>query len=216
MSLYNKYDNWMRRKYGHRAVWLPGKLIKVGSILVKKDGGFVVVSDIESFGVNLNIVKLSDTLSYSCRSQGVRTYITQSNARVSNQSINVKAQAEIHVEFSKAQSYYLKTSQLLGSGLTNLLSISNTIISHGRWKHREYYLVYEIWEASDFTFLASHSSSSNVVLQGSGKEIIDFFNIGIGSNLVMTGQTDEILDLFGKKGPIAMKVTRIKRNGGLY
>ncbi|MEX0983384.1 MAG: hypothetical protein WDZ47_15025 [Bacteroidales bacterium] len=51
MNLARKQDRTLRRRYSFRVVWLPGTDIKIGDILILKDGALVSIGNIGNEGI---------------------------------------------------------------------------------------------------------------------------------------------------------------------
>ncbi|MDA3832843.1 MAG: hypothetical protein PF495_05550 [Spirochaetales bacterium] len=137
MNLARKYDRTLRRRYSFRAVWLPGTDIKIGDILILKDGALVSVGNIGNEGIPFEEEGVGDMApqpksiggwdSLNIKSTGVSKTLLQNGTKVTLDEIESSGEVELKISFNKENSYLLKTSKLTGKGMVSALGIASKI-----------------------------------------------------------------------------------------
>jgi len=216
MSLVRKYDKTLRRRAALRAVWLPGTEVRIGDIMLLKDGVLVSVGNLEDENIPYNVSSIGEAHSLSLQSKGVSQMLIQNGAKVSLSKLNTALDAELTISFQEENSYYLRTPSLSGVGMNMAMSIAREIAKLPDWDHSKNYLVHKIWRAEDFSFLGNMEGSSELTFKGNGEFIQNLISNGISSGLSKTGNKNMSLELMGKSGPVVMQVFRIKRNGDIF
>ena len=127
MNLARKYDRTLRRRYSFRAVWLPGTDIKIGDILIPKDGALVSVGNIGKDGIPFEEEVIADMDSLDIKSTGVAKTLLQNGTKVMLDELKTSGEVELKISFNKENSYFLKTSKLSGKGMVSALDMARKI-----------------------------------------------------------------------------------------
>lgn len=216
MSLPEKYDRRLKQSLGLRAVWLPGTEIGLGDILQHRDGVFQPIGNLSDFGVKFKEKVLGKRVSLSFQAKGVKWTLIQAGAHVDPAHVSAGATAEIKIEFKSKDTYFIRTPKLTGVGISNLISVGRSIKAKRDWRHRDYFVAWQVYRATEFAFLGSQGKKGMVRFSGDGKAIREFVNVGVGVNVTRVAASGVIIDIVGKGGPIGMRVRRIKKNGQLW
>ena len=236
MNLARKYDRTLRRRYSFRAVWLPGTDIKIGDILILKDGALVSVGNISNEGIPFEEEVIADMDTLNIKSTGVSKTLLQNGTKVVLDEIDTSGEVELNISFNKENSYFLKASKLSGKGMVSALGIASQIATLANWDFQRNYVVHQVYHAEDFVFLGSAAKDSSVTFKGSGEAVRNFISQGISAELTRTGSQSlsiEVTDKAGgvsppkcnegglrppkcNEGGVVMRVFRIKRNGEIY
>jgi hypothetical protein len=213
MSLPKAYNRHMMKALRARAVWMPGDNLTVGKVVQRAARGvFEPVAKLEDYGVNYSTSTYSDK-SLDLRSSGVTEKVFQFDVQVDQDQLDLEAEAKVVVEFKKEFEFALKTPTLKGTNLEGLAQIGQALAGAAHWKHDKHFLVYESYEAGQFTFLGTQSRASKIEVSGKGSGIISFLTAGASVGLKKSGKTE--VDLVGAGGPVAMNLVRITQNGEL-
>lgn len=217
MSLAKKYDRTLRRRYSFRAVWLPGTDIKIGDILILKDGALVSVGNIGNEGVPFGEEVIADVDTLDIKSTGVSKTLLQNNAKVALSEIDASEEAALSISFNKENSYFLKTSRLSGKGMVSARSIARRIAKLPNWDYQRNYVVHQVYHAEDFVFLSSQAKDSAVTFTGSAEAVRNFIEAGISAGLARTVSQSLSIEVTDKAGgAVVMRLFRVKRNGEIY
>jgi hypothetical protein len=218
MNLARKYDRTLQRRYSFRAVWLTGTDIKIGDILILKDGALVSVGNIGKEGISFEEEGIADMNSLDIKSTGVSKTLLQNGTKVELEEIKTSGDVELKISFDKENSYFLKTSQLSGKGMVSALSIARQIAKLANWNFQRNFVVHQVYLAEDFTFLGSSTDDDSVTYKGSAEAVRDFIEGGSSTELTRTGSQSlsiEVTDKAGE-GAVVMRLFRVKRNGEFY
>lgn len=217
MNLTRKYDRTLQRRYSFRAVWLPGTDIKIGDILILKDGALVSVGNIGNEGISFEEEVIADMDSLDIKSTGVSKTLLQNGTKVSLDEIETSGEVELKISFNKENSYLLKTSKLSGKGMVSALSIARQVTRLADWDFQRNYLVHQVYHAEDFTFLGSAAKDNSVAFKGSAEAIRNFIRRGSSADLSRAGSQNLSIELTDKVGgAVVMRLFRVKRNGEMY
>jgi hypothetical protein len=217
MNIARKYDKTLQRRYSLRAVWLPGTDIKIGDILILKDGALVSVGNIGNEGIPFEeeVVAAMDTL--DIKSAGVSKTLLQNNTKVAFSEIKTSEEVELNISFNEENSYFLKTARLSGRGMVSALGIAGRIARQANWDFQRNYVVHQVYHAEDFVFLGSSAKGSKVTFKGSGEAVRNFIEAGSIAELSRTGSRSLSIEVTDKAGgAVVMRLFRVKRNGGIY
>lgn len=213
MSLPRAYNRRMMSALGARAVWMPGEKLTIGKIVQRTSKGiFDEVGTLQDFGVAFDITTHSDR-SLNLRSAGVSEKVFQFEVEVEQDQLDLEAEAKVVLEFKKEFEFALKTPALKGSSIQKLAQIAQRIGSAAGWRHDKHCLVYESYEASEFTFLGTLSRASKIEVSGKGSGIISFLTAGASAGIKKSGKTE--VDLVGTEGPVAMGLVKVRPDGEL-
>ena len=213
MSLPDNYGKRLRSALKAVAVWLPGKPVSLGSIMAKEDNSFTELDQLSSFTDKMKSGKFQD-INLNLVSSGTRQRLFQANAELpSTAALDLSAEASVKYEFSGAFEYVLKTPTLQGEHITNLNQIANAVRNNPDWKHKEFYLVHEVYNSDQFSFVGTEKTKRTFEISGKGSAILSFLSAGASAGLSKTG--DVQVELLGKGGSIAMGLVRIKPDGSL-
>ncbi len=211
MSLPEVFDQHMRRAIGAHAVWLPGKPMQVGDIMVRRDDAFFKIGHISDFGATLKSAEHAD-ISLDLNSAKVKQRIFQAGVELPDTAgLDLAAQASVKYEFSGKDQFVLKTPTLNGLSIQNMLEISNVLKDKPGWKHNKFYIVEETYGAVDWSFIGTKDSASSFELAGSGSGILSFLSAGFSAGLKSSGNV--AVKIMGKGGMIGMNLVRINEDG---
>jgi hypothetical protein len=217
MNIARKYDKTLQRRYSFRAVWLPGTDLKIGDILILKDGALVSVGNIGNEGIHFEEEVVAEMDSLDIKSTGVSKTLLQNGTKVALSEIETSEEIELNISFNNENSYFLKTSKLSGKGMASALGIARKIARLANWDFQRNYVVHQVYHAEDFAFLGSAAKDSSVTFKGSGEAVRNFIKAGITADLSRTGSQNLSIEVTDKAGgAVVMRLFRIKRNGGIY
>ncbi len=216
MSLIKKYDKTLRRKVALRAVWLPGTQVRVGDIMLLKDGALLSVGNLKGENIPYNVSSIGEAQSIKLQSSGVSKTLTQNGAQVSLEKLDTSIDAELKISFNDENSYFLQTPILSGIGLNNAISIARRIAEIPSWDHLRNYVVHKVWRAEDFVFLGNLDNKAEISFSAKGEFIKNILSKGISSGVHISGGHSMNLEVMGKSGPVVMQVFRVKRNGDIF
>jgi hypothetical protein len=211
VSLPKRFNEKVRQTIGATAVWMPGTATPLGSVMVKGEGRFRPFSSLDKFGAAFAVQPhLNRDLNFS--SSGTREILVQANAELQDPAeLNLDAEAKLKLEFSRKFEYTVKSPTLKGEHIPNLGDVAPIVAEHPRWKHGDFFIVYELYTAEQFSFIGTEQSGTTVELSGKGANIMSFMTAGASVGLRKTGNAD--VTLLGQGGPIAMNLVRIKKDG---
>jgi hypothetical protein len=212
MSLPERYGKKIKSALGGVAVWMPGTPVPLGTIMVKGEGQFHPFDQISSFTDKMKTAPHQDK-SLDLVSSGTKQRIFQANAELPGTAqLDLAAEASVKYEFTQAFEYVLKTPTLKGSHIVNLNQLAQAVKAADGWRHKEFYLVHEVYDAEEFSFVGTERSSSSIELAGKGSAILGFLSAGASAGIKSTGNAE--VKLIGAGGSVAMCLVRIKKDGG--
>lgn len=215
MSLPKKYDNRIRTVLGLRAVWEPGATIDLGDIVSLRKGIFVPVEALSDFGVSFRKKRGKET-ELTLNAQGVRETIVQAGAEVPTiGDLKPNVQANLEISFKRSDSYYLRTPQLVSNAMDNLAAVGRAVAKLDSWDFRRNYIVWKVLQAKQFTFIGSRSKNRKIVFSGSGSAVTKLLTAGLSTGITKTSSLKMDLEITGQGGPVAIGVTRVRRDGRL-
>ena len=213
MSLPEVFDDELQRAIGAHAVWLPGKPMQVGDILVRRNDEFHKAGHIANFGAAAQVLPHSD-ISLDLQTSRVTQRIFQAGVELPETAgLDLAAEASVKYEFNGKSQFVLKTPTLSGSSIQNMLQVAGIVAGLASWKHDKFFIVEELYTAVDWAFLGTKDKSSSVELSGNGAAILSFLTAGISIGLKTSGTLD--VKIMGKGGPLAMNVVRVRKDGSL-
>ncbi len=216
MSLIKKYDKTLRRRVALRAVWLPGTEVRIGDIMLLKDGALVSLGNLIDENIQYTASFIGEAQSLNLQSKGVSQSLIQNGAKISLSKFDSAIDAELKISFKEENSYYLRTPIMKGAGMDQAMTVARKIAKLPHWDHLKNYVVHKIWRAEEFTFLGNLEGNSEVSFKGKGEFIRNILSNGITSGVSKAGNRNMSLDITGKSGPIVMQVFRVKRNGDIF
>ena len=215
MSLPKKYARRIRAVLGLRAVWQPGAVIDLGDIVTLRRGVFVPVEALSDFGVSFR-KKRGKEAELTLNSQGVSETLFQAGEEVSDFSnLKPNAKARLEIKFSRNNAYYLRTPKLNSVAMDNLASVGRAVTKLGDWDWARNYVVWKVLQASQFTFIGSRQKNRRITFSGSSKALARLLTSGVSTGITRTSSRKLDLEIIGEGGPIAIGVTRIRRDGKL-
>lgn len=216
MSLVKKYDNTLRRRVALRAVWLPGTEVRVGDILIMKNGALASAGNLADEKIDYKVRSIGSAQSIKLQSSGVSQRLTQNGNDISVSKLDAKGEAELKLRFKEENSYFLRTPALSGEGLEGAIGIARKIAELPSWDHLRNYVVHKVWRAMDFVFLGNLEGSTEISFKGKGEYIRNIISHGITYGLSVNGGHSMNLEVMGESGPVVMQVFRVKRNGDIF
>jgi hypothetical protein len=213
MGLPERFDNRLKNNLGLRAVWLPGTEIQLGDVLKRKEGIFEPIGNLGDFGVNFRSKELGGKMSLKFQARGVSSTVLQGGVQINPTQIDAKADAELKIEFKSENTYFIRTPQLVGVGISNLMEVGKAVKVLPNWRYKEYYIASKVYRAKEFVFLGSQSKNRTVRFRGLGNAILDFLTVGASTNLARVTESNVTIEIIGEGGPVAMGIARIKKDG---
>jgi hypothetical protein len=184
-----------------------------GDIMVRRDDMYHEGGHISDFTDKMR-VKAEPPRQMSLKTSGTRERIFQANVEIPNPAaIDPAVEASVHYEFSSKSQFVLKTPKLTGSSIDNMIAVARELAVHKDWKHKQYFIVSEIYGADHWSFVGNEEKQSIFKLSGAGSAIKSFLDVGASIGLSKSGKAD--LELLGEGGMLAMKVVRIDKDGSL-
>lgn len=216
MGLPEKFDDRLKSNLGLRAVWLPGTDIELGTVMQRKDGIFLPVGKLGDFGVPFSFKKLGGNVSLKFQARGVSSTLIQAGAEVDPAQIDAKAKAEFKIEFKSRNTYFIRTPQLAGVGISDLLKVGRAVKKIPDWRFGEYFIASAVYRAKEFVFLGSQSRNRTIRFGGLGSAILDFITVGASAKVAKVTTSSVGVEIIGEGGPVAMNVARFKKDGQIY
>jgi len=208
-----KYDKRLRRVLGYRAVWEPGSTISLGDVVTLKKGVFTDVSRLSDFGVSFRKERRQEA-QLTLNAQGVSETLVQAGVEVpSTGALKPSVQAQLTIRFNRSNSYHLRTTKLSGEDIGNLIQVGRQIVRLDDWSFGDYWVVWRVLNAKEFTFLGSIAGNREISFSGTGKSIAKYLDSGVSVNLSKSSSRKLDLEIIGSSGPVAIGVTRIKKDG---
>ena len=127
--------------------------------------------------------------------------------------LDLGADAELKIAFSGEEGYFLRTPDLTGTQIDNLLGVANKVSPRPDWKPGKYFIAHTVYHAEEFVFLGSKGRNRSMKFRGAGKAILSFLTLGLAGELERTSAQKLTVEIIGQAGPVAVGVARIKRNG---
>ena len=213
MSLPEVFDDELQRAISARAVWLPGKPLQTGDVLVSRNGEFHKAGHISNFGATAEVLPHND-IALDLKTSRVTQKTFQLGVGLPDTAaLDLAAEASVKFEFSGKSQFVLKTPTLSGTSIQNMLTIAGVLAPLKNWKHDKFFIVEELYTAADWSFLGTKEKSSSFELSGKGSAILSFLSAGGSVGIKTSGNLD--VKLMGKGGPLAMNVVRVRKNGSL-
>jgi len=212
-TLPETFDRHLFQSLNARAVWLPGKAMALGDVMVRRNGEFHKVAHINNFGASMQTLGHSDT-ALDLASGSVRQRIFQAGAELPDAGpLDLAAEASVTLEFQGKAQFVLKTPTLAGGSIQNLLEIATTVAPLANWQHDKFFIVHEMYTGVDWSFLGTKEKSATVGFSGKGAAILSFLSAGATVGLKSSGSIE--VKIVGKGGAIAHNVARVRRGGEL-
>ena len=214
MSLERLFDRKLRSTVGIHPNWPFGTPLQLGDVLMKRAGRFAPVANLESdFGIT-NIRKMKINVGrIDLATAGVSSRTIQGGVEVTPDNIKANVKADLEIQFGRRDTFMFKTSKLSGVAIDNIAQVGFELMKNPNWRLRDFFVAYEIYNASDFTFLGSVSKTRKTVFSGTGSAVVKFLTLGLSAGLTSSGQHDAKLDVTGSKGTVGFAVARFRKNG---
>lgn len=214
MSLPRKFDAALQKAIGARAVWMPGRPIAIGDVVVRRDDQFFEGGTLSDFGAAMVVKPHAPINGVNIRSSKTRQTIIQAGVEVSQiEGVAEDIEAKVKYQFDGATEFVARTPQLAGDSIQNMFIVAATVAAHPLWKHGKYYIVEQTLTADDWSFIGSDKSSSSFEVSGKGSAIKQFLNVGASAGLSKTSNVG--LDMLGVSGPVGMMLVRVRKDGSL-
>jgi len=213
MSLPGKFDRQVKRGLGLRAVWPPGDPVEIGDVMTRQNGIFRPIDNLANFGVEMVLQQFPDQRSLNFQASGTSTTIIQGGAEIDPTQIDADVAAKVVVEFGKGDSYFIRTSELGGVEIEDVRSVARQLRDHPEWRHGKYSIAWQLYLAESFTCLGTTQKNRKISFSGKGRAVLKFLTVGATAGLTRTSSSAVSVDLAGKRGPIAMAVLRVRKDG---
>jgi hypothetical protein len=211
MSLPERYGKRVRQALGAIAVWQPGEAVALGAIMKKEGSRFNQIDQLSRYTNTIETGKYQDK-SLDLVSKGTKQRIFQAGVELpSAAAIDLTAEASVKYEFSRAFKTYSKAPTLKGQHITNLNQIAAAVRNNPDWRHKEFYVVHEVYDADQFSFSGAETRKGSLTVSGKGSGILSFLTAGASAGLSSSG--DVQLKLLGQGGTLAMGLVRILKDG---
>lgn len=211
MSLPERYGKRLRDALGAIAVWQPGDPVPIGTIMTREKKRFNAIDQLSNFTAIATTAKHQDK-SLDLVSKGTKQRLFQANAELPGTAgLDLTAEASVKYEFSSEFEYVLKTPTLKGEHITNLNQVAQAVRNDPQWRHKEFFVVHEIYDAEQFSFVGSETRNRKFEISGKGAAILGFLTAGASAGISTSG--DAQVSLIGKGGTLAMGLVRIMRDG---
>ncbi|NIM01173.1 MAG: hypothetical protein GTN89_10060 [Acidobacteria bacterium] len=215
MSLPRKYDRRIRRVLGLRAVWQPGAVIDLGDVVTLRRGIFVPVEALSDFGVRFRR-KRAKTAELTLNSQGVSETLFQAGREVDGAGdLEPNVKAALEIRFERDNAYYLRTPRLVSTAMDNVGAVGRAVARLPEWDFSRNYVVWKVLLAEQFTFIGSRRRNRTIEFSGSGKAVGRLLTSGLSTGVTRSSSRKLDLEIIGTGGPIAIGVTRVRRDGKL-
>lgn len=214
MSLAGKFERKLSQVLKLHAVWEPGSAVELGDVMVKKGGVFTDVASLtRDFGVRFRRTKASDR-SLAFESQGVSVTLLQAGVAVGGpDALDKSKDAEVKIEFRREETFVLRTPELRGAEIDDLLQVGQKLRERPDWRPGDYHVVWKLLEAKQFTFLGNVRKNRSVSFSGKGAAIAKFVTFGLGGGIERTSGGRVDVEILGTGGPVAIGLARIGRSG---
>lgn len=213
MSLPEIFDKQLQDALNARAVWQPGKPIQIGDVMVRRDNSFFKAGHIADFGATIRSSPHADK-SLDLVTAKVKQRVFQAGVELpGSDQLDLSVEASVQYEFTGKNQFILKTPNLKGLSIDNMLMIAAHLAPLPTWRHDKFFIVEETYGADLWSFLGTKESASNFQLSGKGSGILSFLTAGVSVGLKSSGKVD--VNMLGKGGMLAMNVVRIRKDGSL-
>lgn len=210
-SLPETFDKQLQDALNARAVWLPGKPVQIGDIMVRRNDNYHKIGHIADFGATIRSSPHADK-SLDLATSKVKQRIFQAGVELpGSEQLDLSAEASVKYEFSSKSQFILKTPNLHGLSIDNMLMIGGQLAPMPNWKHDKFFIVEETYGADQWSFLGTKETSSNFELSGKGSGILSFLTAGFAVGLKSSGNVD--IKMLGGGGMLAMNLVRIRKDG---
>ena len=214
MGLINHFAKELRKHHQLHAVVPPGaNRVDLGDILIRKDGIYSPIGNIRNWGIRIKR-ETGKGVKLKFQSKGASTTAFQAGVEVPLSKLKKAANAELELSFNKGKSVFVRTSQMKGTQIGNLLAIGKKIKEMDQWEHGEYFIASTVYHAKGFAVLVSRNKNSKINFSGKGGAVLSFLTLGLSAGLKRTGSSSAVVDFSSKEtAPIAMKIVRVDKKG---
>jgi len=211
MDLPKAFDGELRKAIHARAVWPPATPIQIGDVLVYRGDAFHKIANISSFGATATTLPHND-ISLDLATSKVKQAIFQGGVQLPDTAtLDLAAEASVELAFTGDSQFVLKTPTLSGASIQNMLEIGAKVAGLANWDHDNYFIVEELYTATDWSFIGTAKKGATFALKGNGSAILSFLSAGISFGLKTSGTID--LKVLGQGGAVAMNVVRVRKDG---
>lgn len=212
-----KYTAALKRYTGLRAVWPPTSAWEIGDYIVREEGFFHKIGNLESdFGIRV-VPSAGPTL--EIHFQTSKVYITkiEAGAKVSEFSNNLNAKAKLEFNFRGNHSFFMHSKPADSTAMKEKRRVGKRIARQvGKWKHREWFVISEVYRADSFILLANKEGKRKVTISGDISGVNAFLQGNVAPSLQISSLVGMGLKILGKQsGPIAVELFRVKGNGDI-
>jgi hypothetical protein len=176
------YTKEVHNKLEKYATWLPGENVQVGDVGQLQNEVFHRLAHLKDFKIACNVVKDPNSkTTYKCMSSTTRETEVSASAKGPTAGLGAVA-GDLHISFSRKDSFYLLLTQCIGSSIDNLIKLGNEILKRVQTRdwQVDYVVVTRVVTAGSATILQASTSGSSVVLQGdeSGNPVASLLEAG--------------------------------------
>ncbi len=207
MGVPNQFNDIIQKNLNVFAAWIPiVNKYKLGDYGVFANGIFSKLGNItDDFQVTF-IEGSGSEASIDFTSEGARVTKLGGDANVPTGSpVNVKA--AIEVEFSKEQSFLVKSPTITVSTIDNVNEVSKKLNETGKWDG-QWKVVYQVYNALDAVIVSTIEAGTKLDFNGDATAL-EQMNLGHAGVNIDTNKTLG-LNITGKSGIIGLGLFRIK------
>lgn len=215
VSLGRRFDKRLRQTVGFHAVFPPGLPVQIGDVLLKRNGTFDKAGQLTDFGIRKSELRTRpiSAARVELATQGVSSKTFQGGVEVAIDKINANAKAELKIDFNGRDSFLFKTNRLTGSAVDNVFEIGMKLKRNKDWRFKQFFIVFQVFKATDYTFMGSLTRRRSTIFSGLGKAVFKYVTVGASAGLSRSGTFNAKLDVFGDSGAVGFAVARIQKSG---
>ncbi len=162
-----QYTKELYSKFKYMAMWLPGKPISLGDIVVFDEGYYKRIGNIKDKGISFNIRhdKTASHVNYTSKGE-VSVFFKAKGEPPPPMSQLAIAEAGFSVEMQKANATLFEALDTLSPSIENQIELGENILElykNGKWE-LSHYVVTEILEAKSATILISNGANARIEL----------------------------------------------------
>ena len=217
MSLAKSYCKILRQHVRMHAAWLPVSTnFELGDYGLWRGGVFTPIGNIREFDVPLMEISEGNPVTLSYVSSGTRIVHLQGGVEVSNIANVGGGEAELKLEFSKSESFYIQAPRLDSIRITNIAEIAHRLqgskVDGRRWRLR-YKVVHEIFTAECVTLLATIEKDTSVSVRGEASLVQSVESGAVNTAMQAQFSRKVGVNIIGQRGPIGLRLFRCRASG---
>ena len=214
MDLPEKYSRFLLKNLGCRAVWLPNEPFVPGDYGVFKDGIWRRLGHLtEDYDIPVG-VKPGGRIHIDLTSSATRVTQYHGDAMVKLLTKSMSGKGSLEINFKKEHSFFLRARNCTSRRVASTVKLSKAIARKVRdWKHLSYWVLSQVYSAPSAILLASRNANSTVKIGGEVQALVKVFDGKVSSGLQISGTSNLSLAVQGEKGPVLLRVFRVRMSG---